>query len=412
MLLALFVALFCSFNRPENIPRTERFAYAFIGALLASAIPAYKMVSIIFCAIYLGLTYGARLFYCHIKKEITFELLIFSGLTFFTLLPWMISSYQSSGTMFYPLLGQGYHSSAYGYIYLPPLTFKRVIYTVYKTLSLSLALFTLVWCFMIIVSQRKKSLLQPVCICISVLIGLLTINILFGLEGTDRYRYVSPFFFASISYVVLYFFSGSPLLRKKRLKTLPYLAIIVFLPYLLLRESLGRRVAPGLHKVFLQYGKNILTGIRKGNGLSPYHQYKQRTYRKAQYAVPAGEIILSRLEAPFLLDFKRNQIFIIKYPALGPYPGMPILRGAEPVADYLLLQGIKYIIYCYAGMEKARQRKEIIKHFKYTKEPWIKEEVALTYKFDDILDQLGVIRERVYDNGEIFVLDLSKKLLK
>jgi hypothetical protein len=54
------------------------------------------------------------------------------------------------------------------------------------------------------------------------------------------------------------------------------------------------------------------------NTSDDYHAYLVSAKQKSQYAalqqsIPQGETVLTRLDAPFLLNFKRNQIFLILY---------------------------------------------------------------------------------------------------
>jgi hypothetical protein len=405
--LVLFLALFRVFDRGETLQWNQRFVYVFIGALLVSALCASKTVFIVFCAIYLGLTYGMRFFCYRTKKDIALEFLILLFFAFLLLLPWMVSLYQSSGTMFYPLLGKGYHRSAYGYVDFSPLTLRGSLATIYSQVYRSSALFLMTLCLLSLRNPRRKNILQPICICISAVIGLIVMNLFF--RGRDVFqrdaRYVSPFFFACLACAVLYVFSNGSLLGKKELKRISYILVVLFIP-LLLMDPLGRFVAPNLSRVFPAYCQNIYVGIRQGKETVWSYKKQMGAYRKTQYAVPAGEIILTRVNCPFLLDFKRNKIFIVDLLILGPPAGMPVFRGGDAVAAYLVSQGIRYVLYDY-GEPIMRS----YGHFQRSRDRWTRQSFLFTLRLQDDLDELGATRKRLYDDGKVFVIDLYEKAL-
>ncbi|MBA7465090.1 hypothetical protein ES707_00252 [subsurface metagenome] len=404
MALAIFLALFRVFGREETIQRHQRVGYVFIGALLVSALCASKTNFAVFCAIYLGITYCARFLYYHTKKDIVLELLILSVFVFLLLLPWMVSSYQSSGTMWYPLLGNGYHRSAYGYVDFPLPTLGHSLKAIYSALSRGSVIFLITLCLVSLRNSCRKDALQSVCITISGVVGIIVMGVFFG----NRPRYTFPFFFACLTCAVLYVFSDEALLQKRILRRASFILVALFILWLL-ADPLGRRVAPNLRKVFPHYCRKIYTGIRQGKEVPQYYKNQMAAYRKAQYAVPAREIILTRLRSPFLLDFKRNRIFFVDMLILGPSPGMPVFRGGDAVANYLISQGIRYIMYSY-GDEGVRERGAFLHHLKHTPDTWVKQQALFTLRFHDDLDEMGVTRKRIYDNGQIFVIDLYAKV--
>lgn len=69
-----------------------------------------------------------------------------------------------------------------------------------------------------------------------------------------------------------------------------------------------------------------------------------REYREAFACIPPGSKTLIALDYPFLLDYRAHRIFSIDVSgAASPDPGFPYFRGAAPVKQYLLAQGIRYI---------------------------------------------------------------------
>ncbi|MEE9370213.1 MAG: hypothetical protein V3W45_01975, partial [Sedimentisphaerales bacterium] len=154
-----------------------------------------------------------------------------------------------------------------------------------------------------------------------------------------------------------------------------------------------------------QYSKwiqNIKAGVRSIPLASDEEVFQ---YRRMQQSVPQGETVLTRLAKPFLLDFRRNKIFIADYPGgASPPPGMPFFRGAEALAGYLTSKSIRYVAYSYANEANFR-RNQFGKRLRHPL-PWIRTEARHTFDFQDNLKQLGDSRKRIYDDGDIFVLDL------
>lgn len=66
---------------------------------------------------------------------------------------------------------------------------------------------------------------------------------------------------------------------------------------------------------------------------------------QAQAAVPAGARLAVAVNAPYLLDYRRNDAVSLDYPgAAGPPPGLPLGKGGAVLAGYLRAQGIAYLL--------------------------------------------------------------------
>jgi hypothetical protein len=70
--------------------------------------------------------------------------------------------------------------------------------------------------------------------------------------------------------------------------------------------------------------------------------------RAMQDAVPPGRPILVRLDTPFLLDFRRNPIWVMDHPGLcGPPPGAPQPATVSAWTRYLRSAGVAFVAYAY-----------------------------------------------------------------
>jgi hypothetical protein len=93
--------------------------------------------------------------------------------------------------------------------------------------------------------------------------------------------------------------------------------------------------------------KAQLTGLPdQFKEVRPFFDPKLRkAYGDLQSRVPAGETILTMVDASFWFDFKRNTIYSIN--AVGgssPPPGLPFEKGPEATSAYLKGLGIRYVI--------------------------------------------------------------------
>lgn len=68
-------------------------------------------------------------------------------------------------------------------------------------------------------------------------------------------------------------------------------------------------------------------------------------YRQLQNMAPPGEKIFAVVDAPYLLDYSRNEISNVDVVAYAsPSPGMPFHQGSEALRNYLLSLGYNYIL--------------------------------------------------------------------
>ena len=88
------------------------------------------------------------------KLKVVLEVGLATVLVGIFILPWMIYLYQSSGTLLYPILGKGYHASAYG------ITFKSGS-TLLGTIKIALAAFRGIYVFVLILLGCLSLSIRP-----------------------------------------------------------------------------------------------------------------------------------------------------------------------------------------------------------------------------------------------------------
>ncbi len=113
--------------------------------------------------------------------------------------------------------------------------------------------------------------------------------------------------------------------------------------------------------------------------------------------------------------------FIIDLPGYAsPPPGMPLFKGSEALSEYLVAQSIRYVAYDYArqpGAQRAYWEKKLgseiypgVKPKRILEiRPFLRRQIQYTLDFHDNLRKLGQSRKKVYDDGEIFVIDLLSR---
>jgi hypothetical protein len=155
--------------------------------------------------------------------------------------------------------------------------------------------------------------------------------------------------------------------------------------------------------------KETINNISWGVNNVPLVTLEEREkYAKMLDSVPQKSIVLTRLDNPFLMNFKKHTIWIADFPGGASLPpGMPSFKGEETLADYLVSHSIRYVAYSYAN------EANFPRHFfepKLIPNPnkWLENQALNTFEFQDSLQKLGKTRKRIYDDGQNFVIDMLK----
>jgi hypothetical protein len=357
-------------------------------ALIAAAICSLKSTFIPACGVLLACSFVCYVVGQRFKRTVLAELASTAILVVVFALPWMISMYRSSRTLLYPLLGTGYHQPFHW------LTISRGVQLLFKHLTdpswVALAALGVFY----LMSRRweisgREAVLS---LLTGAVVGHVVITLATGEPNNSRYSF--PFIFAAVLVLITVAASGSPVVGQNKWEaSRPLVAIGVTL-FLVGSTWFPSRI---LYAECLQ-------GIRRAIERAPLVQSPEiAAYQRLQESVPRGEVILTRLEKPFLLDFKRNTVFVVDYAVASPPPGMPLREGGEALARYLTSHSTRYVAYSYTG-EAARRA--VVGHDQYS--PFTLNQIERTFDFEDDLEQLSKTRRRVYDDGRSFVLDLSQ----
>jgi hypothetical protein len=300
-------------------------------------------------------------------------------------------------------LGKGYHASAYD------ITFKSGS-TLLGTVKTALTAFRGIYVFILILlgclslsirplkfgnlleEHSFSSRQAPLSMTIAALLATVAVGVL--TENADPFRYSFSHLFPAIIILIMLAMTDTGALSKNGVAN--FFLVAVFCAGLAISYNwdITKQTYPA-------YLKNIQFGLTNPSLVSA----KQKSqYAAMQQSIPQGEIVLTRLDAPFILDFKRNQIFIADWPGGASLPpGMPAFKGHEALANYLVSQSIRYIAYSSWSLNHPADVD--------TSGPglssWFRLQSQLSHDFRDNVQQLAKTRKKLYQDGENFVLDLE-----
>jgi hypothetical protein len=395
--LALFLTLFLTLYRTRL--RRRLVSHGTIPVSLAAAglcilktnfLPA--CVLLIAGTIALDLRYARRAW-----GAVCRQLALVGGLTLVFCAPWMASLYYSNGTPLYPFLGRGFHGSAYGTFWQPGagVTLGSVGSLLLLTLRdlkvLPVLLLGAIPFLRLDLASRRGVLVAWFW---AAMVSAFAVPLALG-GDSHRFRFCYSFLYAAIFTLLLFAFPRSA--ADKRRSGPRVLAGALAITALLLAHA-------GAMTSYLQRQLQSSARVWRARGFMV--GYASR-YARMQQAVPAGAILLTRLQYPFLLDFGRNTVYIVDYPGVSsPPPGMPLFQGRERLAEYLCGQGVRYVAYSYnkeGGFSRAAYG-ERLDPFTL---PWTRAEARQAFDFQHSLAMLRLTRHVVFDDGDVDVLDLG-----
>jgi len=403
--MALFLTLFLTLYRNHfGIPNRARTLQSTVPvALTVSALCSLKTPHLLAAVLLVTAAYSIQ--GCSRRNWIGVgrEAALVAGLTILFLAPWMVSLYRSNGTPLYPLLGRGFQGSAYGTYWSPglSLTLSSAIGLLPPTLfdprTIPLLVLGLgAWVRSELGTRRWFLLAWAAAAAIAMF------PISFTLSGAvETFRYSYAFLYAAVFTLLLFAFPASrgsirPRVRWRPVRAVGVLAIVLLL---LAHSQTMWTYCAGLWTAASQ-------GVKDSQNPSFMLRYVRR-YARLQEAVPEGATVLTRLQYPFLLDFKRNRIFIADYPGgSSPPPGMPLFQGSERLADYLCRRPIRFVAYSYrneAGFYDGLFKERLTS----STEPWLRLQALHTQDFQRNLAELGRTRKSLFDDGDVFLLDLG-----
>lgn len=403
---ALFFTFFWLMCTASDRQTSSVVRAAFLFALPAAALVILKSTFISAIAV-MSIGY----FYLNIRQPGRFqaalkEFAIFGLIVLTCLLPWMIAMLESSGTLLYPIFGLGYYGTAYGAfqhgVEFNLYSLMRLFFECFNAAIMLVPLLVLSAFSFVLAPNKERNFLQV--ILFGSLAGVLSIVFLIG--GYGLYYYSFPYLLPAMLFFIVLCLGGT--VRSERWPNfngrLVGLILMAFLAGGFFQRDLT--VVQEMKNSLNIDGGRPKIGLMNSDPVSP-EELKQ--YTNLQKAVPAGAIIVARLDKNYLFDFKRNPVFINDIPGGASLPpGLPLKNGSEAMADYFLSQHIKYMAYSY-GNEANFTRQLCASMLRAHVNPLLHAQTENSFAFQDYLMELSKTRKKIYDDGKNFVLDLSVK---
>ena len=308
--------------------------------------------------------------------------------------PWMIANHATSGTFFYPIFGPGYQYSAYG-LYPPPsgAGLSIVLHKVIPFCIPLLLLLVVEWLLGDRDEQAEAILsLSAAAFCAALLVGIAT-----GGDSVRRYNY--PCMLTALVLVYVVFSRRANAVPAARrwfiLQTGTVLLVVVAAI-----SIWGNR----LTNEFMQIPWGLKSALLDTPIVPPG---KQAEYAAMQRTIPADQATLATVGCSFLLDFRAHNISIADYPGTASLPpGWPSRQNSEALADYLLAHHLRYLVYNYADFAGFDQEApHVITDASRTQ--WIHSQAKIALGSHQQYAELARTRRRLYDDGNMYVLDLA-----
>jgi len=410
------VLLYALFQLMENLNEKQANSRVRVVtfALICSSLAALKSNFIPVTGLSILIYYGYKIW----QKQYSWqEFISLSLLSVLLLLPWMIDMYHSSGTLLFPILGKGYDGFTYG-TFLPPNYGMSVqdcmskMFLIVKSRFFDINIILLL-SYCVLTIYLKKSF-KPVVLCIS-LACIISSLLIYGwvIPGNDRYIF-SWVFADSLLLIqeILLLLKNKPIIAFKEASVLFAIAgIILIISFPLTWKNMLNSI-----DIFKQPYQNASLDkpdqspeslfIRKDFFTPETEKKYQKMIEHMQHEIPPHQSILAHLSYPFLMDFKRNTVFVLDMPGgSSPPPGLP-LSNTNALVEYLRSQSIRYIAYSYADEENFPY--EVFKYRISFRDPWIRSSAISTFKFHNLLSQLAKGNRIIYQDQYCYVLDIGR----
>ena len=136
-----------------------------------------------------------------------------------------------------------------------------------------------------------------------------------------------------------------------------------------------------------------------------------------EQALPTDADALETTTLPFLFDYSRRKILFADFPGdASPKPGWPAKQSGEALAQFLLANHVRYLIYGYgecgspapfATCEEAYAHDDQrVIHMPDTS-ALIRGETESGYDARKQYGELARTKRHIYDDGTIYILDLA-----
>jgi hypothetical protein len=355
----------------------------------------------------LVLSYGALILDSRTRRRGLGEgLLALAGLATF-LLPWMIAQHRSGGTFFFPIFGHGVHVMSHQTWAALPQTWADLPAS-QGGQSLGAAGIRALgqnWIWQLLVLLVAYLLTRPRLVgtraaLAATAIGAAAVAVMIDVAAAGGIRrLVYPYVCVGLLCAAAGLLAPVPPGDRRR----PWRVALVTATL-----ATGLVAVHGSESGTTAWYRRMASNVRHGlRGADPGLPASSPELQAMQAAVPPGALLLVRLHRPYLLDYRRNPIWVLDLPgSASPPPGLPFREGGESLARYLGAQGVRYVAFTYRTgvfFSPDKRAPEILDF----PVPWFRPYNEFAFAVTADLAELGQTRQRLFDDGSVFVIDLA-----
>jgi hypothetical protein len=400
--VVLLVLLFDLLDRAVFQPEANQLV---LMAIILASLTSLKTTLAPMAGVFFLCYFGLQFYRLPNKSRTLARAGVCAALILILLSPWMLDSYRSSGTLIYPVLGKGYHGSRYGTYLLPTANMGiHNLLAFLNGLSNTLGGVLAIQTGLVLVAflRTRRDRLIDLIIVVNLVIDVVVIGVSTG--GVQMYRYSFAILFSTALFLLieeLAAFAKSPAADVAPGTTEGFAAILL----------LGMLLGPAWHGFMTGQKDWRIAELKFAiSGQSIDSPVEASDYRNMQLAIPPGQKVLVRLDKNFLLDFRRNPMYVDDLPGGASLPpGIPSFKGPEALAEYLVNHDIRYLAYSY-GDEASFSRELFGDRLQEGVNVWLRRGAQIAFDFQDNVVLLGQTRKRLFDNGKMFILDLETRV--
>jgi len=402
---AMFVALFRTLVWAHSgVAGRASWQNALPLALLSAAACSLRQNYLPVPVITLGIAYLLRIF----RKDLPLrgrlmEPLLVGLLTLVLLVPWFIVSWQSGGTVLFPVM-PGYANPA---LALTASAWNIVRELAFQTRAFveeirfqTLGLFVLAAALL-----KKRGSHEAVwAVGLGAIGGFVALS--HGFTLTDAYH-ISRYAFGFVIAIPLSVLLTVGTLRLDAVRIGRLHGVVAVAGFAVLTQVLLSRNV--LWFDFSVLYQDIEALARTAPRAPESEPPEAALYTRLQNAVPAGERIAVMTDEPYRFDYQRNPIWNIDMPCyVSPPPGMPCLQGPEALERYFAGLGIRYLIYVDGNYSRYQYRREFALELLVHQDELWRLFGPYLVDFIDTLAKISTRHRKLFSERGIVVVDMKE----
>jgi hypothetical protein len=328
------------------------------------------------------------------------------------LLPWMLASYGSIGTPFFPFLGVSTsQSGAFGHFE----SGGKIALNIAHNLSYGIAALAAA-----LVVRRTSTDVRRGDLVLIVAANILLYIVVFNFVlSAFAFRYLYSFAVLPMLFILCEFLgSVTPAGARSLMRSPVAAAIALAFGVFLVQMATGRDSDTADTADTASLPENLGDRLRNptptGNDVvlgsplflrSETFRLRAEAIRRLQAAIPAGAPFVAVLDFPFILDFARQPISIMDFPGgAGPGKGVPYEGSAEDLAVYLRAQKRRYLAFAFFNQAfHPAYFVAMLGEGSFVMRNLASRTVAVQAQIAELRRKYPVL----YDDGESFALDLG-----